>query len=606
MAKKILPVILAFVSPQGAAPFSVSLKEYDMPDEKVYNAIHTNEAGIVYVNRDLKKHGYDGLAKVFLARSSEVLKRISFEVDANPPDTLTHYEFLLKRLAKEDTALAERAEPIEYKITDDITTTLQGIFDIANTIRGYANENPGYTVRIYIDLTGGHRYSAMMMLAVVQLLQEYDNIEMGEVRYSDMYHKPKGRVHDATDLASIFKMVSGTDEFVNFGSIKSLEDYLDIAGGTNISEEVSNLFMAMTDVSDALQICRTGEIRQNLQNLSQALGAFRARHGTSLAENMIASVAGVIEGDCKNIIAPDATEMDIIQWCIQKRLFQQAMTLYTEWIPQIIVKNGIFYTENEDVIKTCEEEGKKLDRTWEKQFVISHNEAGTSSATEWEVVMEQKDKMTATNVFPPELKKRAMKAWNEYKQSRRIYQEFLQSDGSTRAVAAFAKACPHTYRVLVNAYKGEIQIDDPRYLTIHTYAQMTDYDALERKIIKLPMGQVRMYLGFSTSEWKRLQRALRHPQEDLEKEWDTQEEECEENWKKRKKECENMLTRRKAKTRVSKKTMEETLKAYHSIRFWRNQVNHATEKAKIRNSDIKRMIQEGMDITKKAIEEAKE
>lgn len=358
MEKKNCHIMLAFVSPVNKKVFDEPVTYPDLAGES-YTGVQTNEAAIVKADRLFH------LDHLFFVASEKVASEMDF---ASEFGRVTHLDYLKKRLCKENPGLAQCISEIPYRDSHDMDETLRGVTDISQVIMSYAKEHPSENIILSVDMTGGYRYSTMMMLAAMQLLQ-YEGIEIGHVFYTDFN---KRDVFDATSLERVFQLVSGAAEFVKFGSVESLQDYFG-SSDKDLSPSLIDLLSAMQEFSDAIKICRTGLIQPTLMKLRTAIINFRDDHGQGLEETLFAGILEVIEREYGALIGDDADEISIIRWCAAKGFFQQTMTLCTEWLPLYFINHKIAYTEDTAVIEACKLQGKREKKSWQVFFITTYN-----------------------------------------------------------------------------------------------------------------------------------------------------------------------------------------------------------------------------------------
>ncbi|MBR0261866.1 MAG: TM1812 family CRISPR-associated protein [Selenomonadaceae bacterium] len=361
-------IMLAFVSPVSASSLG---KPINYPDihGRAYEAIQTNESAIIYVERML---GENSLSKIFLIVSDSV-KRGKVPSD-NEFGDVTHLEFLRRRIAKEFPKLAEKFSAQDYSEEGSGSTKLEKnilqIAKIADAVTDFARENFGDTITVHADITGGFRHTSMLMMSVIQLLR-YRGIKIGEILYSD----PTSRtVYRVTEIQRMFSLITGADEFVKFGSVTALQDYF----GENPPPAVKNLLGAMNRFSEAIKICRTSAIEDELKNLGQHIQTFRENPDKDLKSELFAKIIDTIEFEYGKLIHSTSGRLDIIRWCMEKDFWQQAMTLCTEWLPEEIIARKIYMPRDSKIIKTAELEGVNFGRNWQQQLIIAYQGAEKS------------------------------------------------------------------------------------------------------------------------------------------------------------------------------------------------------------------------------------
>lgn len=354
-------IMLAFVSLLGSKNFKETL--YPDLQGNSYTAFQTNEAAIVNAQRILQKQDQQ-LDKVYLLASTEVKeKNIDHENEFGQVTTL---EFLEKRLEKENPAFAGRMEDIQYDDkSEGMEESLRSVTRIASRVMQFVQENKNADINVYADMTGGFRHGSMMMLDVLQIL-EYSGVHLQKVFYTDFKKK---KVYDASSLQNVTHLINGADEFVKFGSVSGLLDYFK---GVAISDSLQKLLNEMRRFSEAIHICRTSVIKDNLKGLAMVLRAFKENHGDSLQEILFASLTEAIERGYGKLIAGEPENLDIIRWCVDKGFLQQAMTLCTEWLPVELVKRKITYTDDNNVMLDCKQQNDAPGKSWQSYLLTSY------------------------------------------------------------------------------------------------------------------------------------------------------------------------------------------------------------------------------------------
>ena len=262
-------VMLAFISLVNPRSIESPVEYSDLMGEP-YTAVQTNEAPVVYMQRLLKENQLDSL---FLIASGKV--RTENVPEGSEFGDVTHLEFFEKRILRLYPALEGHFLSIDYDdATDHLETSLHDVTQVAKRIFSYIQQYPDDHIVVHADMTGGMRHVSMMMLSVMQMLK-YRGVEIGEVIYADPFHH---QVYPATPIQRMFDLINGADEFVKFGSVRGIREYFDGLphNGQDDSPELRELLQAMGRFSDAIQICRTGLILEEIQNLGKRLEAFHA------------------------------------------------------------------------------------------------------------------------------------------------------------------------------------------------------------------------------------------------------------------------------------------------------------------------------------------
>ena len=125
----------------------------------------------------------------------------------------------------------------------------------------------------------------MMMLSVMQLLK-YRGIRTMSVLYSNR-NEQTGRKCNR-HLPHV-QLISGADEFINFGSTREITAYME---GSEQTRETKRLLQTMRDFTNAVRICRTGKITPLAKKLQEALRDFEQAGAVSLQEKIFSAHLG--------------------------------------------------------------------------------------------------------------------------------------------------------------------------------------------------------------------------------------------------------------------------------------------------------------------------
>ena len=477
---------------------------------------------------------------------------------------------------------------------------MRSIAGIAERVRSFAErvreEEPEAEVVLHADMTGGFRYAALMLLVVMQL-SKYMGIRMGHVVYSDFARGGESRVHLTDDIRRMFDLVAGADEFQKYGSVQALEEYF--SRSSRHSEDFSALFAAMRRFSDAIRICRTSVIEDEMADLAEKIRAFRQANPASIEEEMFSHILGVIEKEYGAVIKNASSKksdrrLDIIAWCVQKKFLQQAMTLCTEWIPAILVEKRICYTEDVGVMRQCRKKGESLFQSWQQQFINiygSEKKKGEKKSPDVfsagdlakmvRYILQQKDKARIKDL-PKEVRPKLSAFFAEYEKDYAKRRSFDLRRDIRACIRDFAAKYPMLKKAIHRLPKSEknpfLYADLPRRLS-----GLPEKDLFE--LFSIPVEEAERYdvqfLGQSDVEASR-----------------------QEQWERREKQYRAMLAgRHGAEVMYTAKPVEETiefLRGYFRIRNERNYSNHAVKDAAQGNESLERFIADYVEKLQKA------
>ncbi len=370
-------ILLFFVSP-------VTSKSMNHPPEyfifgKKHVCVQTNESALIYFHEMLGNRLPD---KIFLVASNMVK-----EEGDTPYGRIPHLEYLKRRIQEifESSNICNRIEVQDYQDTlEDMDKAVTDLSEIAGKLSDFFHEHAGKEIYLHADMTGGFRHASMMMLSIMQLTK-FLGIRIGHVLYSEQ----KGQaVYVANKIHAMFDLISGVNEYVQFGSIHTLIRYFERdtepkseesyrgknyeTGKTEKNGELQNLLETMQSFSDAIRLCRTDSIRTIMSKLKHRIDAFEDSGGNSSEEKIFMQLLHRVKAEYELVTHEDASELDVIRWCMKKGLWQQAMTFSTEQLPIYIVNHHICEPMQGNNYK---KKGDKVHRYWQQGFIVTEQVA---------------------------------------------------------------------------------------------------------------------------------------------------------------------------------------------------------------------------------------
>ncbi|MGE9925633.1 hypothetical protein ACQRAB_00925 [Megasphaera elsdenii] len=360
-------VMLLFLSDTkyNASKNMVQSFDYDEIDGKVQL---TNEAAVRY----LMQNGYQGkpisLSKIYLFASKKVQKAITGPITRTDEATgktiredktycrddgtpWTHLAYFGHRISDMFPQLQKENSTFITKINYDedlpAKKSMQSVVDMAGQIQQDMKSLwKGKKIVLHADCTGGLRHANMMMLSVLRLMQ-YSGIEIGKILYANFNSKPK-RVEEANLIYDTFGLVAGAEEFSNYGSVQAIKKFYN--NEALESPELKTLIQAMEQFDDAIKLCHYGYFKKAIQRLQTAIRNYPALqvmgkelpdettqsiyYNTSLAATLLPR----IKKDYSDLLnSEELDDLTLIDWCLNHGYLQQALTLYTERIPEVLL-----------------------------------------------------------------------------------------------------------------------------------------------------------------------------------------------------------------------------------------------------------------------------
>ncbi len=257
--------------------------------------------------------------------------------------------------------------PVSFKekTGDPSANSLKAVNAMEEAIKKYLkHENvPLNKCNIYADTTGGYRPANMAMSAVMQLLV-YQGANLRRVVYSD-----GKKVFDVQPINDMYRLVAGVDAFTKYGSSAAMNEYFqDLTSGEVTSyPPLKNLLKEMNDFSESVMLCQPTKIEKNLEELMTALKEFPKKTGEGITRPPKVELFARMIDELEEKYAPmysetgpsghnKADRLEIIKWCVDNSLLQQAVTFCTEWLPEFFAEHGVIYADDLEVQYCCGKE----------------------------------------------------------------------------------------------------------------------------------------------------------------------------------------------------------------------------------------------------------
>ena len=202
---------------------------------------------------------------------------------------------------------------------------------------------------IYLDLTGGMRNDNLNLFLLSRVLN-YTGVTIRGAVYSNFQTK---QVEDMTHLIRLFDLVEGVQDFTSFGSVRKLRDYF---GSPAQDTSVEKLLSAMETLINDITLCRSKSIKNDLKAFNKALK--QAKHcDDPLLEQLLPTFRSKYCKEKENQI----TLPELIAWCLDSDMIQQALTLYTERVPAYLAEEQFLTvgTLEDSVHTTIDAEARK-------------------------------------------------------------------------------------------------------------------------------------------------------------------------------------------------------------------------------------------------------
>ncbi|WP_302535178.1 TM1812 family CRISPR-associated protein [Megasphaera elsdenii] len=233
--------------------------------------------------------------------------------------------------------------------SDDTDKVITNIIQMTQEIWKYMNSLPGNDkVIMHIDFTGGPRHTAAIIMAIARLLQYDKRVDIGDVLYAEVSvrHPEKNCVHNIKDIYHLFDFVAGAEEFSRFGSALTLNAYYrDFNPYDQDDKQAAGgpLLEAISAFAEAIKLCHYEKFQQAINQLRAAMKEFHQNRDMSKSGDALMNcLYERIEADYDDLLqSGGVNDLTLIRWCLKHDYLQQALTLYTERVPEYLYEHKV-------------------------------------------------------------------------------------------------------------------------------------------------------------------------------------------------------------------------------------------------------------------------
>lgn len=196
-------------------------------------------------------------------------------------------------------------------------------------------ENKEDRIDLYIDTHGGFRSTQLVQEAIMQLLLDnrvtshFYNVYYGGMNAESRIEKDNAN--------NIFEFVSGIKEFDYTGRIDSIEKYLD----NSYEGDDKELIDAIKLISDGIQWCNIKDFESGIDSLRKF---FQKEH--NISDSYLSLLEDHIRFGYGDLMSKNVDAIDMVEWCINKGFYQQALTIIEGKVPDALFENEVFQLTN--------------------------------------------------------------------------------------------------------------------------------------------------------------------------------------------------------------------------------------------------------------------
>ena len=188
---------------------------------------------------------------------------------------------------------------------------------------------------VYIDAAGGRRTDANVILQTARILQ-YVDVKVAMSLYADIQSE-SGYIRETSEFLDLENISAALSEFMSTGRADALYAIPD----ADFDVEWKKLFEAMREFSDSISIGNVDNLDQTLRNIQEAIAVCENLETDNVRTVIIKRFLPIF----KEKIIGESTKVDylrIIQWCVDNKMVQQALTIIVEKLPKYLIDYGYF------------------------------------------------------------------------------------------------------------------------------------------------------------------------------------------------------------------------------------------------------------------------
>lgn len=232
----------------------------------------------------------------------------------------------------------EKAYPPDY-----LSGMREAIQGIRKTVADNRKEKQDQATAFYIVTHGGPRDVMLSLNAVISLLDE-EGIEPTKICGTNLATK---MIEDQKASFDMFRFVSGMRDFLNSGNVDVLQRYYSdsttFLHGTDRQEEnktfQDSFLKAMNQVAIGIQYSNPESYNEGLSALNEVM---TSNKNTQLFNSNLGIFKDTIQSDFGLLLDTEKrTVIDMVERCINKKQYQQALTFLDSNLPEYYRKKSI-------------------------------------------------------------------------------------------------------------------------------------------------------------------------------------------------------------------------------------------------------------------------
>ena len=353
----------------------------------------TNESALKYLlHNKIKENSSFKLDKLFFFKSPEMENTFK---ESNISSLDVFEGQMCDYINDRDIPITWDPETINYIDCNDIDyidNLKDSIIDMSQAIMKYYKSKPSDDkVILHVDLSGGPRTAIMLMIAIIRLVA-FQGIQIGSILYANVNANNNSivRVYEGNSIYNIYDMITGFAEFNQFGSVDTLKSYVNTL--ENPDTQIENLITSMGDFSEAVRLSSRGMFQRSMEDIHKLLTDIESSKQEIPANNRenhknfeieaLKLMSDKIQNNYKTVLANKEDDLAYIDWCLYNGYLQQALALFAEFVPRVILESkiiildeAIFSTDSDNELSASMENFNTINEYTAKTMEIVNNRA---------------------------------------------------------------------------------------------------------------------------------------------------------------------------------------------------------------------------------------
>lgn len=332
-------MMLIFISKYNNS--NVEEKEYIF-ENKGYCGIQTSDAPTLCLLNNADKDGKQ-LKKIICIVSREVFED-KVVLDEDTGEKITEYENY-QRFIKREYKKELEFIPVYYDFDpiskSDVKDTALHIYHQITEILQKENQSDGLSV--YVDYTSGLRDVSFLMTSIIRYMEFY-NIKLEKIIYSN---NGNGKISEIGYIYDMYTLINGVSEFVNTGNANQLKMFYQKekeVSENELSQEISDVIESIIQFSETVSLCSLSQLEDAIENVKISIKKLNdCNKNVGFYTQIFMTLLPLIK-EKLYFTEEEFNYPQLIHWCLDNRMLQQAITVYTEKMP-------VYYFQKNYVVK---------------------------------------------------------------------------------------------------------------------------------------------------------------------------------------------------------------------------------------------------------------